>query len=1585
MRWFFPLLLVCTLASLLPKRAEGAPAVQLTAPTRTVLAPGGNVTLSVNAEGVGPVSFHWFRQGRLIGGATNPTLALTQVDATAVGWYVVDATDANGTTRSQPFFVIVAPQRTQIRAWGDNYYGQLNIPPDLTDAVAIAAGSRRALAVRRDGTVVSWGRDPSTEWIKAPADLTDVVDLAADDYDEVIALKSDGTIVVFNSPAPPPAGLSNIVQVACSGDHFAALKSDGTVVAWGNNSRGQTQVPAGLTGVVSIAAGSGRTFALKGDGTVVGWGYETDAMPALADVVEITAASYTTFARKADGSIVAWGSPYGNELDFAKRLGPVSKLAAKEIYLHAILPDGTVQSSWMEGDPDVQEILRNLGTVWALASGGQFAVALRDATSDVPPTVRASPSPVTVIEGQKVVMSAQIDGTYPLTYQWRRDGVSLAEQTGPSLVIPNARATDAGSYDAVVTNHLGTVTTASATVTINPLVGTISSETPSRRSLLPGEMLDLAVTATGKGALTYQWVRNGKPIPGATGARYTCSQVTRSDAGWYVLLVTDESGTRRSPVFFVDVSPAYSRARSWGRPMNSVDGLLAARLPLASVSMGENHVLARYQSGTLQRAGVGYNGLDTMPAGLTDIAIARAGPLLGMAVRADGTLLAWGGVFTEDRVPAGLTDIVDVAAGYGFAVALRSDGHLFQWGSNLSAQPPVELQDVVGVAAGDRHALALRANGTVVAWGFNTQGQTDVPADLGNVIAITASYETSFALKRDGTVIAWGGNSAGERTIPTSLHDVEAISASGAGRHVLALQRDGTLVAWGSNANGQTTIPAGVGRIWTMAAGGAESIALWDASDYTAPVITEAPSGREVAEDALVIFTASASGDGPITYQWNKDGVPISGATGTTYTIARVKLTDAGNYTVTAHNHLGDTTSAPAQLTVNPLPVVVLTASTRHALLPGDSFQLSVTATGAGPLTYQWVQNGWPLSGETGPSLNRTNVNLAASGWYAARVTDAHGTRTSAPFFVIVAPAVTRVRAWGQLSPGFERPPIDLTDLVSVAAGSSAWIGLRRTGELWNNIWSAPTGTNNVVRIAAHGGSYMAVKSNGTVVAWGDAESGHTWVPAGLTNVVEIAFGGRYGTALKSDGTIVGWGLGWIAPPVTLKNAIAIAAGSEHMLALRADGTIVGWGRNTEGQITIPAGLNDVSAIAATGNTSLAIRRDGTVVAWGENYADLLNFPTGLIAGGIAAQYRHALALTRDGRVVGWGAAWWGESTVPANLDRVLAVSTGVTCSIALRDGTNDTLPAISVQPVGVRLTQHGTVSLSVTATGTGNLRYQWQINEGGGWSAIADYTLAPGYEITGSQTANLTFNTQVYFHSGRYRCLVTDEIGGIASQEAVIAIVFGRPIIVSSGTLTATVGQPLIHQIYASNSPTSYSLNWTSGNPGPTQFDTSLGKLTLTPNQPGTYPFTATATNELGTGTLTGTLTVQSLRTAWTAANFNSTERADQSISGPNADPDGDGLANLLEYALGTNPWSANTPPAASTDAVDWLYTYTRPSGQNDLSYEVEVSDNLISWTTAGVLHERMSTDGSTETWRARCPLAAAPCLFFRLKITAN
>ena len=124
--------------------------------------------------------------------------------------------------------------------------------------------------------------------------------------------------------------------------------------------------------------------------------------------------------------------------------------------------------------------------------------------------------------------------------------------------------------------------------------------------------------------------------------------------------------------------------------------------------------------------------------------------------------------------------------------------------------------------------------------------------------------------------------------------------------------------------------------------------------------------------------------------------------------------------------------------------------------------------------------------------------------------------------------------------------------------------------------------------IAAGTNFSVALRSNGTLVAWGDNAYGQTNVPANLSNVVSIAAGGAQALALRRDGTVTNWGATSGSIPNSLTNVMGIAAGYAHSAALRNDSTVVTWGDNSNGQTNMGAGLSQVKSIAAGGNHTLA-------------------------------------------------------------------------------------------------------------------------------------------------------------------------------------------------------------------------------------------------------------------------------------------------------------------------------------------------------------------------------------------------------------
>ncbi len=145
-----------------------------------------------------------------------------------------------------------------------------------------------------------------------------------------------------------------------------------------------------------------------------------------------------------------------------------------------------------------------------------------------------------------------------------------------------------------------------------------------------------------------------------------------------------------------------------------------------------------------------------------------------MALRRDGSLVAWGATF----VPAGVSNVVAISAGWNHALAVLSNGTVQAWqeAGTFYFTPPAGLSNVVATASGSFHALALKKDGTVTGWGQSAHGETNSPAGLSNVMRLAAGEETSLALRNDGTVFAWGRNEAGQTNTP-NLTNICAIAS----------------------------------------------------------------------------------------------------------------------------------------------------------------------------------------------------------------------------------------------------------------------------------------------------------------------------------------------------------------------------------------------------------------------------------------------------------------------------------------------------------------------------------------------------------------------------------------------------------------------------------------------------------------------------------------------------------------------------------------------------------------------------------------------------------------------------------------
>jgi hypothetical protein len=179
---------------------------------------------------------------------------------------------------------------------------------------------------------------------------------------------------------------------------------------------------------------------------------------------------------------------------------------------------------------------------------------------------------------------------------------------------------------------------------------------------------------------------------------------------------------------------------------------------------------------------------------------------------------------------------------------------------------------------------------------------------------------------------------------------------------------------------------------------------------HKAPHITVQPVNQTVTAGLSTSFLVSATGGG-VTYQWQKNGAAITGATNSSYSTPMTTVSDSGSeFTVTVSNNFGSVTSNPAFLTVNAAmsaPVITMQPTSQSVTIP-NSAVFSAAATGTAPMSYQWMRNGLAISGASGPTYATPATSTADNGaTFSVVIGNAAGTVTSAAATLSVAPAKT--------------------------------------------------------------------------------------------------------------------------------------------------------------------------------------------------------------------------------------------------------------------------------------------------------------------------------------------------------------------------------------------------------------------------------------------------------------------------------------------------------------------------------------------------------------------------------------------------
>ncbi|MGD0907851.1 MAG: choice-of-anchor D domain-containing protein, partial [Candidatus Acidiferrales bacterium] len=178
-----------------------------------------------------------------------------------------------------------------------------------------------------------------------------------------------------------------------------------------------------------------------------------------------------------------------------------------------------------------------------------------------------------------------------------------------------------------------------------------------------------------------------------------------------------------------------------------------------------------------------------------------------------------------------------------------------------------------------------------------------------------------------------------------------------------------------------------------------ETVSMSGTGVPVGPSITTQVASQTVTVGQTATFSVAASSESPLSYQWQKNGTAISGATATTYTTPATAISDSGSqFSVVVSNSTGSVTSNTATLTVTAAAVApsITTQPASQTVTVGQTATFLVTTTGTAPLSYQWQKNNAAISGATSASYTTPPTVTSDSGsQFSVVISNSTGSVTS--------------------------------------------------------------------------------------------------------------------------------------------------------------------------------------------------------------------------------------------------------------------------------------------------------------------------------------------------------------------------------------------------------------------------------------------------------------------------------------------------------------------------------------------------------------------------------------------------------------
>ena len=547
--------------------------------------------------------------------------------------------------------------------------------------------------------------------------------------------------------------------------------------------------------------------------------------------------------------------------------------------------------------------------------------------------------------------------------------IAYTPTSGSAFTLGNTTVT------ATATDSKGNTTSGTFTVVVN---GTISISTqPSSLTVTSGSAASFSGLATGTDPLTYQWRKNGYILSGGDTSTLFLESVGPSDAGTYDMVASNTSGSVLSSRVTLTVL---------------VPIVITAQPVSASVTTGSGTTLSVAATGSSPAYQWRKNGINITGATAAAYTLANPQPadagaytvvvlnVLGSVVSSAATLVVNTPVsFTTQ--PLALTKTLGSSATFT-AVATGTAPLSYQWRKD-------------GLALTNATAASL----TIPSVRAGTAGAYDVV--VSNVVGPRASSVATLTVHTPVSLT----------TQPGSLTKLNGASAS------FSVLASGTAPITYQWRRGGVAIPGATAATLLFASTSASDTATYDVvvsnvvnsvtsnavtlTVNTPLTLTSQPVAITQNISTTATFSVTATGTAPLTYQWRKNGSAIAGATASSYTIASLLETHSGTYDVVITNPAGTLTSDSAALKVE-TPPVITSQPKNVTLTQGLPFSLSVTATDAGTIGYQWRLGGVPIAGATSPNFTVSAAQSANAGNYDCVLTGAKGVATTTPVAVTV-------------------------------------------------------------------------------------------------------------------------------------------------------------------------------------------------------------------------------------------------------------------------------------------------------------------------------------------------------------------------------------------------------------------------------------------------------------------------------------------------------------------------------------------------------------------------------------------------------